>query len=138
MSASNRLYLRPSLHNLATRPILQAAIPREDRSYEFADLLVWGWNAYDRLGVMGGRVGISEFTETEISFHRGLELLSLDVRDLGRVLLQMLLQPFKVRRRFASPADFSESLQVQGFCMLQGQGQESGLGSGLASCSGSG
>ncbi|KAL1527065.1 hypothetical protein AB1Y20_015749 [Prymnesium parvum] len=80
-------------------------------SRAFADLLTWGWSAYDRLGiVIEGLHAEHVDAESPVPYAE----LSFDVRDLGRVLLRMLLQPYKVGptpELPPSPADFSESLQ---------------------------
>ena len=64
----------------------------------FADLLQWAWTAYERLGTLSTGHHI-ELPEHEVSQGGLLPdfYLAADVSDLGRLLLRMLLQPYRQR-----------------------------------------
>jgi len=68
----------------------------------FTELLAWGWAAYERLGTLiTGHPGEVDLAHATPSSRRHALLMrsffAADVCDLGRVLLRMVLQPYKLR-----------------------------------------
>jgi hypothetical protein len=88
----------PQLATAAGVALLAAGEGEAGGGRTFADLLQWAWTAYERLGTLSTGHHI-ELPEHEVSQGGLLPdfYLAADVSDLGRLLLRMLLQPYRQR-----------------------------------------
>lgn len=93
-------------------PLQQPMTPQVERANggrTFLELITWGWAAYERLGTLitghpvdldlshrGGMPPGRELATIASSY------LAADVCDLGRLLLRLVLQPYKVRAQTAN------------------------------------